>query len=125
MGKVLNFDLFMQEQRHETMDVIVMGDTYTVPMEVPAIVPVMMARAEETINPMEYTRIIMRTADLFFGKEAVDTMCKKGMGAKNLAALIEKIFNEINGGGDADDEVQELSDDDGYVQTNSGKRAKK
>ena len=125
MGKVLNFDLFMQEHEKKMIDVTVFGETYTIPMEIPAIVPVMMARAEESLDPAAATRMIMRAADAMFGAENVNRMCASGMSAKNLTTLIEKLFAEINGSGDEDEEVQELSDEDSRVQTNSGKNAKK
>lgn len=125
MGKVLNFDLFMQEHEKKMIDVTVFGETYTIPMEIPAIVPVMMARAEESLDPAAATRMIMRAADTMFGAENVNRMCASGMSAKNLTTLIEKLFAEINGSGDEDEEVQELSDEDSRVQTNSGKNAKK
>ena len=120
MGKTLNFDLFMQETEHRTLDVTIFGDVYTVPMEIPAIVPIMMARAEENMNPAESTRMIMRAADAMFGTEAVNKMCRKGMTAKNIAKLVEKLFSEINGSDD--DEVQELTDEDSRVQTTSTKK---
>lgn len=119
MGKVLNFDLFMQETEKREMDVTIFGDTYTIPMEIPAIVPIMMARAEESMNPSESTRMIMRAADAMFGVEAVNQMCRKGMTAKNMARLVERLFSEINGD---DDEEQELTDEDSRVQTSSAKK---
>lgn len=122
MSKTLNFDLFMQETEQRTLDVTIFGDVYTVPMEIPAIVPIMMARAEESMNPAESTRMIMRAADAMFGTEAVNKMCRKGMTAKNMAKLVEQLFAEINGG-DEDEEAQELSDEDSRVQTSS--KAKK
>ena len=126
MGKLLNFDLFMQEHEKRTMDVQVLGDVYTISMEIPAIVPIMMARAEETMSPADSTRMVMRAADAMFGTENVNKMCSKGMTAKNLAQLVEKLFGEINAGDeDEDDEVQELDDEDSRVQTTKRKRAKK
>ena len=124
MGKVVNFDNFMQEHEDRYMDVVVFGDTYSVRMQIPAIVPVMMARAEESLNPAESTRMVMRAADAMFGAESVNTMCRKGMTARNLAALIERVFAEINGTGE-DDEAQELDDEAGRVQTGRGNSGKK
>ena len=118
MSKTLNFDLFMQESEKHTLDVTIFGDVYTVPMEIPAIVPIMMARAEESMNPSDSTKMIMRAADAMFGVEAVNTMCRKGMTAKNLAKLVEQLFAEINGSGE-DDEAQEVSDEDSRVQVKS------
>lgn len=125
MGKTLNFDLFMQEHEQATIDVTVYGDVYKVPMEVPAIVPVLMARAEMNDDANISMKLILRAADTMFGAENVDKMCKKGMSARNLASLIEKLFKLINGTSEEDEEEQDLSDDDGHVQTTSGKRSKK
>lgn len=124
MGKVLDFDLFMQEHEQATIDVTVYGDVYKVPMEVPAIVPVLMARAEMDNDSTVSMKLILRAADTMFGAENVDKMCKKGMSARNLATLIEMLFKQINGGDD-DSDAQELSDEDGCVQTNKGRRSKK
>lgn len=120
MGKILDFDLFMQEAEKRTLDVKVFGDVYTVPMEIPAIVPIMMARAEEAMSPSDSTKMIMRAADAMFGAEAVNRMCQKGMTAKNIASLVEKLFAEINGS--TSNDVQELSDEDSRVQVGSGKK---
>ena len=124
MGKVLDFDLFMQENSRETIDVTVYGDTYKVPMEIPAIVPVLMARAEMDNDASVSMKMILTAADSMFGAENVDKMCKKGMSAKSLAQLIEKLFQIINGKDDGDDEEQEITDEDGHVQTNSNKPKK-
>lgn len=123
MGKLLNFDQFIQEKEKHTMQVQVLGDTYTVPMEIPAIVPVMMARAEESLDTQLSTKMVMRAADSLFGVENVNKMCQKGMSAANLAALIEKVFAEITSGDDEDEDAQELDDESGKVQTK--KKSKK
>lgn len=124
MGKILDFDQFIQEHEKRELDVIVLGDTYKVPLTIPAIVPVMMARAEESLNPQDSTKMVMRAADAMFGAENVNKMCRKGLGAKDLAKLIEKLFAEINAG-DEDEEAQDVSDEDSRVQAKSGKSAKK
>lgn len=124
MGKVLDFDLFMRESNRETIDVTVYGDVYKVPMEIPAIVPVLMARAEMDNDASVSMKMILTAADAMFGKENVDKMCRKGMSAKSLAQLIEKLFQMINGKDDEEDEEQEVTDEDGHVQTNSKKPKK-
>lgn len=124
MGKVLNFDLFMQEHEKRTMDVQVFGKTYKVPMEIPAIVPVMMARAEDTISDEDSGRMVMRAADALFGADAVNEICRHGLSAQQLATLIQQVFAAINGNTKDDDEVEELTDEDSRVQTGRG-RAKK
>lgn len=124
MGKVLDFDLFMQENRQDTIDVTVYGETYKVPMAIPAIVPVLMARAEMNDDANVSMKMILTAADSMFGAENVDKMCSKGMTAQQLAQLIEKLFQMINGKDEEDDEVQELTDEDSRVQTRSRKGKK-
>lgn len=125
MGKVLNFDKFIREKEHETIEVTVYGDVYTVPMEIPAIIPVMMARAEEEMDTVMRTRMVMRAADSMFGVEGVNKMCQKGMSARSLGELVETVFAQINGDDDDEDEAQELDDESGKVQTSKSKKAKK
>ena len=126
MSKVLNFDKFISEKKKETITVTVHGKDYAVPMEIPAIVPVMMARAEASLDPQQSTKMIMRAADAMFGSENVDEMCSKGLSASNLANLVQQLFKEINEGSDDEDEdIEEVTDEDSRVQTGEGKRAKK
>lgn len=125
MGKVLNFDLFMQEKKKQTMDVTVFGDVYTIPMEIPAVVPVMMSRAEESDTASDGTRAIMMAADALFGAQNVDRMCQKGLSATDLANLIQKVFLMINGQDPNENEVEELSDDDSRVAKAADKSSKK
>lgn len=123
-NKVLNFDLFMQEKKKQTMEVTVFGDKYEVPMEIPAIVPVMMARAEESDNNTDGTRAVMLAADALFGAQNVDKMCKKGMSAMDLANLVSNVFMMINGQ-DVEDETEEISDDSSRVTKAGNKNGKK
>lgn len=125
MGKVLNFDQFLSEKQKETIAVTVYGKEYLVPMTIPASVPIMMARAEESLDGKQSTRMIMKAADVMFGTAAIDEMCDKGMSASDLATLVQQIFKQINGGGDDDDEQEEVSDEDSRKQTGEGKNAKK
>lgn len=123
--RLLNFDLFMQEKKHETMTVTIFGKDYTVPLECPAIVPVMMARAEVENDPKESTRMTMLAADALMGKENIDELCAKGMTASDLADLLQRIFAEIGKASNTNnDDEQELSDEDSRVVV-SGKREKK
>jgi len=125
VGKVLNFDQFMSEKNKETIDVQVYGKTYKVPMEIPAIVPVMMARAESALDPQQSTKMVMRAADAMLGSEAVDELCCKGMSASDLSSLVQQLFKKINGADEDEDEAEEVSDEDSRKQTGEGKRAKK
>ena len=124
-NKVLNFDLFMQEKEKKTLDVTVYGDVYTVPMEIPAIVPVMMARAEESVNGNDGTKAVMRAADALFGRKNVDKMCRKGISATDLVELIQKVFGMINGQDLSEDDSEELTDDDSRVSKAGDNNAKK
>ena len=121
MNRVLDFDLFMREHDHVMMDVVVFGDTYTIPCQIPAVVPIMMARAEESEEEVDSTRMIMKSADALFGKENVDKMCAKGMTAVDIAQLVGKVFSMINGKDD-DGDAQELDDESGRKQVGSPKK---
>jgi len=125
VGKVLNFDQFLSEKNKETISVTVFGENYEVPAQIPAIVPVMMARAESTSDPQMATRMTMKAADAMFGEEAVNEMCDNGMSAPDLANLVQQLFKMINGTDDEDDDTEEVSDEDSRKQTGVGKRAKK
>ena len=112
MGKVLNFDKFMEEKNGETITVTVFGNEYNVQSRIPASVPVMMARAENEMDGALATKLVMKAADAMFGREAITEFCDKGMSAKELSDLVQRLFNMINGK-DEDDDSEELSDDDG------------
>lgn len=125
MGKILNFDQFMSEKQKETITVTVYGKEYAVPMEIPATVPVMMARAESSMDGQQSTKMVMRAADAMFGPENVDEMCAHGLSAGDLANLVQQLFKEINEGSDDEEDIEEVTDEDSRVQTGAGKRAKK
>lgn len=110
-NKVIQFDLFMNERNHDTITIKnIFGRDITVRAEIPAIVPVMIARAENMKDANEQTRMIMRAADGFLGAATVDELCAKGMTAEQLVQLMFKLFAMING---ADgDEEEELTDED-------------
>lgn len=125
MSKVLNFDQFMSEKKQETIQVTIFGKEYEVPAQVPAIVPVMMARAERTKNPVDNTRMIMFAADALLGNAAVDELCAKGMGTPDLVSLVTMLFQKINGPDDEEDEAEELTDEDSRTPVSGGKSEKK
>lgn len=125
MSKVLNFDKFIQEKNKETIDVTVFGKVYTVKAEVPAIVPVMMARAESESDQQAATKAIIRAADSMFGTKAIDEMCANGISSTALSELVQKLFLMINGADATDDESEELDDSDSRVAApNTGKGKK-
>lgn len=125
MSLTLNFDKFMSENKREEIDVTVFGKVYKVPAAVPAIVPVMMARAELAGDAQESTKMIMRAADIMFGGDAVDEMCRNGMSAPDLAGLVQMLFAKINGQDPDEDEAEELTDEDSRKAAPGGKSEKK
>lgn len=125
MSKVLNFDQFMSEKKQETIAVTVYGKEYVVPAQVPAIVPVMMARAERTKNPVDNTRMTMYAADALLGNDTVNELCDKGMSGQDLANLVTLIFQKINGPDDEEEEEEELTDEDSRTPVAGGKSEKK
>jgi len=116
MGKVLNFDQFMSEKKKETLIVTIYGKDYEVPLEIPALVPVMMARAEEEMDAAASTRMVMLAADSLLGKKAVDEMCSNGLSAQNLSALVQQLFQQINAPDEEESEEEELTDADSRVE---------
>lgn len=125
MKKVIEFDKFIQEKNAETITVKAFGEEIQVKAEIPAIVPVMLARAENENDLVTQAKITMKAADIMLGKEMVDKLCEKGIGSKELASLIEKLFSEINGTDD-DEEGQELSDEESRVTpVGNGRHGKK
>ena len=122
--KVLNFDQFIQEKNHEMIKVTVLGKEYEIKSEIPAIVPVMMARAENADDAALATKMVMRAADSMFGSKNVDEMCDDGLSASDLANLVQMIFQKIQGN-DEDEDVQELSDEDSRKAVSSSESGKK
>ena len=103
--------------------VTVFGKEYPVKPEIPAIVMVTLARANETMSESDATIMILNAGDAMFGKDAINEFCSKGMRATDLVNLIKAIFEMINGKDVDGDEVDEVSDEDGMVAADS--RAKK
>lgn len=107
----LNFDKFMQERNKEVIKVTVFGKEYDVLKKIPAIVPVLMARAEATNDKQLATKMVMRAADTMFTPSTVDEFCNNRMCAEDLADLVQRIFNIINGA-EEEDETEEYTDED-------------
>ena len=126
--KILEFDKFMSEATKETIEVTVYGKTYTVPCRIPAIVPLMMARAEELADQSsrnaEYTRMVFKAADAMFGKDNMTEITSQGMSVEDLSSLVQMTFDMINGKEIEDDDEEEM-DDESSLKTVPGKRAKK
>ena len=126
MDKILHFDRFLAEKDRELLTVEIYGELYEIPAEIPAIVPLKMARAERmrdaSARGAEYQRLIFEAADALFGEAQIDRICAKGISARELAQLVQKCFEMINGA-DTDDDAEEL--DDESSRTSVSTRAKK
>lgn len=115
MSKLLDFDQFMAERNKETIDVKVYGKTYKIAKEIPALVPIMMARSEEDENSTLSGQMILRAADGWFGKKTVDEFCRKGMTTNELSNLVTQLFRAINGADDEDEASEEYTDEDSRI----------
>ena len=120
--RILNFDNFMAEKDEEPIIVRVYGEEYKVRPEIPAIVPVMMARSNEEMSEGDASRMVLRAGDILFGEENINKFCKKGMSIENLGSLIRQVFDMINGKSVDDDDAETLSDEDGMVAQNQAKK---
>ena len=121
--RTLNFDNFMMEKKEDPIEVTVFGEVYKVKPEVPAIVPVMMARSNEEMSEADASMMVLRAGDIMFGKNNIEKFCEKGMSVNDLGLLIRKVFDMINGTGLDDDDTETLSDEAGMVTVD--KKAKK
>lgn len=126
MSKTLNFDKFISEKEREKIEVTVFGNVYEVECFVPAIVPVMMARAESSNDPQASVKMVMIAADAMLGRKTVNELCAKGISASDLSELVNRLFKIINGSdGNEDDEYEEVSDDDSRKVNGTANNTKK
>ena len=125
--QTLDFDAFMAEKNAEYVTVTVYGKPYRVQREIPAMMPIMMARANEDTTAEEAGLAVLRCGDVLFGREAIDLFCAKGMSAEDMSLLIQKTFRLISGedvdGDGLADEV--LADDAGKTAVKRRNAAKK
>lgn len=129
---VLNFDKFMSEKNKEFITVHAYGKDYKVKKEIPAIVPIMLARAADEngkTSAQDVGFAMLRAGDIMFGENAINEMCSAGANATDLSKLFRMVFEMISGqtidGDDPDNDEEEYSDDSGKAVAESGKRAKK
>lgn len=117
--RTLNFDNFMSEKKTEYVTVTVYGKAYKIKQQIPAIVPVMMARADESTAQGEVMLAVLRAGDIIFGKDTINEFTEKGMSADELAALIQQTFSLISNtdvdGDDVDDDTAEYDDESSKV----------
>ena len=111
MKRTLNFDKFIEEKKNDPIVITVLEREYEVEPRIPAIVPVMMARAEDDMSAADSSKLVLKAADAMFGRKAVDQMCADGLSTEALGLLVQKTFAMINGE-DEDEDTQELSDED-------------
>ena len=116
MEDMLDFDRFLAEKERKMLPVRVMGKVYAVRPEIPAIVPILMARSEE-MGEGDATRLVLKAADALFGKEAMDEIAGKGLTVEELAELVRQVFTRIQ----RQDAAEEIRDDDGRRRKKAGK----
>ena len=100
----LDLDRFLDEKRKAYVTVSVFGKPYRVKREVPALLPILLARAEEDGQPAEMGKALL------FGVENVDCFCRQGMTAEELTALVEQTLTLICGQ-KAGEDTETLEDD--------------
>lgn len=121
-AKTLNFDNFIREKKEEPVLVTVFGKEYPVAPHIPAMVPIMMARANDAATEGEVAMMLVRAGDIMFGKDAIDEMCAKGLTSEELGDLIKKTFAVINGQDVDGDDAEEMSDEDSLVSPDKAKK---
>ncbi|MBR6029223.1 MAG: hypothetical protein IKP40_09025 [Clostridia bacterium] len=125
--RTLNFDNFIMEKDREPVYVTVFGKEYPVRPEIPAIVPVQLARAglkaSDDVSEGDSAMNLIRAGDIMLGREAMDEICAKGLSTADLGALIMKLFELVNGTSVDGDESEELDDESGLEA--AGGKAKK
>ncbi len=127
MKKTLDFDRFMREKDREYITVTVYGKQYKVLAEVPACIPLMMARAEETgvADKGEATLATIRAAKILFGDAAISEFENKGMSANDMGQLVQEVFKAIGGDEDETEDAEEYDDESGLRTIGGDPHAKK
>ena len=72
----LDFDRFLSEKKQEYLTVRAFGAEYRVKREIPALLPLTLARAEEAERPAALEMALLRAADVLLGRENVDALCE-------------------------------------------------
>lgn len=126
-NNMIDFDQFLKERKRSYITVKVFGEEYKVKNELPAIVPIMIARAGEDADSGVIGNAIMQAGEVMFGAETIEKFCRMGMSAPELGTLIRLVFNRVSGQNvDGEDMGDEQSGDDasGSV-AKPGKKARK
>lgn len=124
----LNFDQFMGEKKKETITVHAYGKDYIVKKEIPAIVPIMLARAAEDNDKVSQQTVglaMLRAGDIMFGEGAINEMCHKGATADDLAKLFRMVFEMVSGQTIDGDDSDEATYDDASGKVEVEKDTKK
>lgn len=107
-GQTLDFDRFLSEKRQEYVTVNVFGESYRVKREIPALLPLMLARAgEEDARPV-LGRTLLQAGEILFGAETLRGFALRGMSAGEMAELVERTLALICG---VEEEGMTLEDD--------------
>lgn len=112
-NKFYNFDKFISEKDREQVTVQILGKSYSFNRQIPAILPVLMARQEGIINRAEQTKLLMKAADVLFGSKAVDQMCADGLATDDFVVIIQKAFELVGSNEEDDSDAEELDDESG------------
>lgn len=126
--KTLDFDKFIGEKDHEFIEVKIFGKKYKVKKFIPAIVPILMARAERCKTKKEKqeisTKLVMMSIDAFLGNKAVDEICSKGITIEEITKIVEQLFLAINNNSvDDENEEESITDDDSFKVKESSKKS--
>ncbi|MBQ9301291.1 MAG: hypothetical protein IJ214_12370 [Clostridia bacterium] len=120
---MLDFDRFLSEKKKAYVTVSVFGKPYRVRREIPALLPILLARAEAEGQAAEMGKALLKTGDMLFGAENVDGFCRQGMTAEELTELVEQTLALICGKKPEND--TETLEDDGSREADGGEAAKK
>ena len=115
MQNYLDFDAFLREAEKTMMKIRVLGKEYEVKPELPALIPMKLARAQEGMSEEETVRMYLQSADAIFGKEAIDEMCEKRLTTPELAELVKQTVALIRGEEPKESGGEVLMDDAGRV----------
>lgn len=109
-NKYLDFDRQFSEMKRETITVRLFGEDVTIPAQIPAIIPIELARYEAKSNvPMP---VLIRAANMLFGEKITEWAQRPDFTADMLGEIIVRVFGAINGTDEGDEEPEALTEDD-------------
>ena len=105
-----SFDDMLAETTNETITIRVYGKDYTIPAQMPAIIPVMMARFED--DPEAMQRLTYLAGDHLFGHEAVTEWASHdGFTKEKLETIVSEVFKMIYGAPETETPKERIEDD--------------